>query len=228
MNHISLLLPRLALVAALSCMAVGAAHAADAAPPATSPEGLKLVPSTKVQMLYLREGANFSGYDKFAMLEAFVAFRKNWKLDANEGQAFRVKDSDIARIKADIAQEFQNVFTRELTAKGMTYVTAVGKGVLILRPSIVNLDVVEPETMNSAHDNLSASAGQATLILEVFDSVTSELLARIVDTQAANDPSPISRNAQTNKIDADKILTKWASLLGTALQDARAGAAKKG
>ncbi len=225
MNHRSRALPIVVLATALSMLLVGNSQAAEAAMAPVSPEGLKLVPSPNVRVLYLREGADFSGYDKFAMLECYVAFRKNWKLDQNSGQSFRVTDSDIVRIKNDLAKEFRTVFVRELTAKGMTQVTAVGKGVLILRPAIINLDIVAPETMNSGRDNYSTSAGQATLLLEVFDSVTSELLARVIDTQSAGDSRSIDvrRSGLSNRADADKILTKWADLLGTALQHARTG-----
>jgi hypothetical protein len=225
MSHRSGVLPGLVLVSALSTLALGSSYAADAGMSPVSPEGLKLVPSPNVRVLYLREGADFSGYDKFAMLECYVAFRKNWKQDQNTGQSFRVTDSDIVRIKNDVAKEFRAVFVRELTAKGMTQVTAVGKSVLILRPAIINLDIVAPDTMNAARDNYSTSAGQATLLLEVFDSVTSELLARVIDTQSAGDSRSIDvrRSGLSNRADADKVLTKWADLLGTALQNARAG-----
>jgi hypothetical protein len=223
MNHKSVvLLSGLALVAAL---AFGNSNAAVAGYAGVSPEGLKLVPNSKVDALYLRDGADFSGYDKFAMLECFVAFRTNWKHDQNEGRPFRVMDNDIVRIKAELAKQFRTVFIRELTAKGEKQVTAVGKGVLILRPSILNLDVIAPETMNSGYNNFSTSAGQATLVLELFDSVTSELLARIIDTEAAGDSSSIgSHNGQSNRADAERVLTGWADRFGTALQNARASA----
>jgi len=221
MNHKSVL-SGLALAAA---MGLGSAQAADAVPAPVSPEGLKLVPSKNVQVLYLREGADFSGYDKFAMLECYVAFRSNWKRDQNSAQSFRVTDSDVVRIKTDLAKMFRTVFVRELTAKGDKQVTAVGQGVLILRPSIINLDIAAPDTMNSGRNNLSHTAGQATLLLEVFDSVSSELLARVVDTRSAGESSfMISRNGLSNRADAEAQLTKWADLLGTALQNARESA----
>jgi hypothetical protein len=222
MNYKSALLLGFALVTAL---AFGSANAAVAGYAGISPEGLKLVPNTKVDALYLRDGADFSGYDKFAMLECFVAFRANYKLDQNGAQSFRVTDSDMLNIKKKLAQQFQTVFVRELTAKGEKYVTAVGKGVLILRPSLLNLDVAAPDTMNSGSDNLSFNAGQATLVLEVFDSITSQLLARIIDTQTAGQSTiMISRNGLSNRADANALLKSWADRFGTAWQNARATA----
>jgi hypothetical protein len=225
MRRISTLL-RL-LTAVLGAFVFAGAHAADAQP-AVSPEGLKLVPSAKVQVLYLRDGADFSGYDKFAMLECYVAFVKNWKKVENDESPFRVHDDDMVRIKADLAKEFQTVFVRELTAKGESQVTAVGKGVLILRPSLVNLDVVAPDTMNSPMNTSAESAGQATLLLEVFDSISSQLLARIIDTQSAGVSTfRIDHNGQTNRADAEKLLTKWAVVLADSLAQARSGAVSR-
>ncbi len=222
MKSKSVLLSGLGLVAAL---AFGHVNAAVPGYAAVSPEGLKLIPNTKVDALYLREGADWSGYDKFALLECYVAFQKNWQLDQNNAQSFRVTDSDVIRIKKQLAQMFQDVFVKELTAKGEKYVTAVGKGVLILRPSILNLNIAAPDTMNSGTNNLSLDAGQGTLVLEIFDSVTSQLLARIIDTEVAGASSfMISRSGLSNRADATAVIKGWADRLGTALQNARAGA----
>lgn len=193
--------------------------------PEESPEGLKLVPKTKVSAVYLRDGVSFAGYTKVAILDCYVAFKKNWKRDQNEGpNPFKVSDSDITRIKTELADEFKKVWTKELTAKGQTVVTTTGPDVLILRPAIIDLDVGAPATMEPGITHtFSASAGQATLFLELYDSVTSELLARIYDAETVDDMGFISvRNSVTNRADADRMLKKWADLLGTHLQDARA------
>jgi hypothetical protein len=203
------------------------AHAKEKLPE-TTPEGLKLVPKTKVSAVYLRDGASFGGYTKVAILDCYVAFKKNWQREQNQGvNAFKVSDSDITRIKTELADEFKKVWTQELTAKGQTVVTTAGPDVLILRPAIINLDVTAPDTREPGRTHtFSASAGQATLFLELYDSVTSELLARIYDAQAVEGMGFISvRNSVTNRADADRMLKKWADLLGTHLQDARASAA---
>jgi hypothetical protein len=103
-------------------------------------------------------------------------------------------------------------------------VTAVGPDVLILRPSIINLDVTSPDTMEGGA-TYATSTGHATLTLELFDSVSSELLARVIDTQAGGETSPIGgSNKGVNQEDANRIMTKWAKLLATSLQNARATA----
>jgi Protein of unknown function (DUF3313) len=224
--HTKLMHAALALVLAIGSVAFS--HTADAKKqlPAESPEGLKLLPKTKVSAVYMREGADFSGYDKVAILDCYVAFRKDWKREQNSGaNRFKVDDSDITRIKTQLADEFKKVFAKELTAKGQTVVTTGGTGVLVLRPAIINLDVTAPDTMDPGTRSFSASAGQATLYLELFDGVSGELLARAIDAEEAGTPGFIGvRNSVTNRADADRMLKKWADLLGNYLQNARASA----
>jgi hypothetical protein len=219
------------LVAAITVVACGWSNFAAAAKslPEVSPEGLKLVPKTKVSAVYLREGADFSGYDKVAILDCYVAFRKNWQRDQNNSSmsTFRVSDADMTRIKTELAEGFKKVFTAQLTAKGEKIATEASTGVLILRPAIINLDVTAPDTMEPGRTrSFSASAGQATLFLEIYDSVTGDLLARAIDVEEAGDRGGIGyRNGATNRADAERVLKKWADLLGTFLQNARATAA---
>ncbi len=200
---------------------------ADAASklPEVSPEGLMLVPNTKAAAVYMREGAEFGGYDKVAILDCYVAFRKNWKRDQNTSTSFRISDEDMTHIKTELAEEFKKVFSESLTAKGMKVVNAAGTGVLILRPSIVNLDITAPDTMDPGRSrSFSASAGQMTLFLELYDGVTGDLLARVLDPQQATDYGYIRvRNSVTNRSDADRILKRWADTLGSYLERARSG-----
>jgi hypothetical protein len=224
------------LTACLSmALAIGALGYSDGAAareklPETTPEGLKLVPKTKVSAVYLRDGVKFNGYTKVAILDCYVAFKKDWQRDQNDDlEPFKVSTSDMTRIKTELADEFKKVWTKELTAKGQTVVTTAGPDVLVLRPAIINLDIAAPDTMEPGVASFSATAGQATLFLELYDSVTSQLLARIYDAEEVGDMGFIGvRNGVTNHSDADRMLKKWADLLGKHLADARAGGSVTG
>ena len=49
--------------------------------PETSHDGLVLQKDTELAAVYIKPGADFSGYDKLAILDCFVAFKKNWQRD---------------------------------------------------------------------------------------------------------------------------------------------------
>jgi len=208
-------------------IAANQSYAADKFP-AESPEGLKLQPKSKASAVYLREGVSFAEYDKVTILECYVAFRKNWQREQNRYDPSRVRDSDVLRIKTDLAQLFKEVFIKELTKRGQTVVAEPGTGVLILRPALVNLDAYAPDTLSASRSwSVASDAGHATLFLEVYDGVSSELLARVFDSEIAGQESfATARTRATNRADAEQMLAHWAVGLGTYLENARAAGAK--
>ena len=59
-----------------------------------------------------------------------------------------------------------------------------GPDTLRVSAAIVNLYVTAPDTMSAGRSRTyTANSGQMTLVVELRDSVTGELLARAVDTQ---------------------------------------------
>jgi hypothetical protein len=209
----------------IACVAVfgviPAVHAQP--PPAQSPDGLVLIPDTKMSAVYIRPGADFSGYTKVAIMECHVAFRKDWKRDINRATTRRISDDDMMRIKSELGKRLEIVFADELTAKGTAVTNQAAADVLILRPVILNLDVAEPDTMEpGVVRRFSSSAGEMTLYLEIFDGVTGDLLARVIDRRADDNFGRLQiRNSVTNRSDADRILRLWASALANYLQEVR-------
>jgi Protein of unknown function (DUF3313) len=191
--------------------------------PELSADGLRLAKQDKFAAVYIKDGAAFGGYDKVAILDCTVEFRKNWQRDQNEDIPFSVKDKDVARIKAALAAEFSKVFSQELIARGETVVTEAGPNVLVLRPAIINLDISVPAAMERIDEvTLTTSAGQMTLYMELYDSTTNELLARVIDPEESRDfGNFVVRNEVTNLADANRILKKWADTLGDFLMQAR-------
>jgi len=208
-------------VAVLASMFAAAALAADAKAPETTDDGLVRQSGGAAQVLYLRPGVDFSRYQRIAILECPVAFRKNWERDQARSGA-RVSQKDMDQIKAGLSAEFLKVFTDELQNKGgYTLVNTGAEDVLVLRPAIIDLDVTAPDTMQAGRSyTLSESAGAMTLYLEVFDSVTGQILARAVDRQAGRGMGRIQwQNRVTNTAEADRILRRWASALRKRLDE---------
>lgn len=190
---------------------------AESSLPETSHDGLKLLKSKDVRVVYGKPGADLSEYDKIALLEAYVAFKKDWQREYNRQADLehRVKDSDLKRIRENLAKEFNRVFADVLSKEGgHPMVSEGGPGVLIIRPAIINLEVTAPDVMAAGMDTVySASAGQMTLYMELHDGVTGEILYRIIDPEAAGNEFWEVRNSVTNRADADRVLRRWATLL---------------
>jgi hypothetical protein len=66
----------------------------------------------------------------------------------------------------------------------------------------------------------TANSGRMTLVLELRDSVTGELLARVVDTQSGRTSGTWNiTNRVTNTADARRAITAWATALRRGLDD---------
>ena len=75
-------------------------------------DGLHLVPDSKLAIVYAKPGADLSPYNRIQLLDAYVAFKKNWERDQRSGSAstFRVSSRDVEKIKNSLSEEFQTVF----------------------------------------------------------------------------------------------------------------------
>lgn len=197
--------------------------------PAVSHDGLELRKGKVAEVVYVRPGVDFSGYQRFAILECPVAFSRDWERERKSG-AMRVSQKDMDEMKAGLSAEFLKIFTDELQNKGgYTIATEGAEDVLILRPAIIDLEVSAPDAMTAGRSyTLSESAGGMTLYLEVFDSVTGQILARAIDRQEDRGMGRIQwQNSVTNKAEADRILRRWAGALRQRLDEVRGKVASR-
>jgi hypothetical protein len=206
------------LAMGLALTAFVPAHAADATLPQTQ-DGLELQPQkSKNRVVYLKPGATFTQYKRVAILDALVEFEKDWQKDYNRsrvGVAGKVSDADVERMKAGLAAEFKKIFVDELQNKGgYQVVDTAAPDVLVLRPALLNVEVSAPDLMTPGiNATVVRSAGQMTLFLELWDSTTNTLLARVMDAEADNDAFAKQANRVTNVQAADRILRDWAQEL---------------
>jgi RNase H-fold protein (predicted Holliday junction resolvase) len=86
--------------------------------------------------------------------------------------------------------------------------------VLVLRPALVNVDATAPDLMTANMERtVVRSAGQMTLYLELWDSTTNSILARVMDAEADREAIAQPANRVTNTAAADAILKGWADEL---------------
>ena len=190
------------------------------APPSSTFDGLVLLPGTEV---YVKPGADFSGYKRLMILDAYVAFRKGWEDDQRRSSVNKISSRDIERIKGDVAELFGEVFFEKLdTQGGYPVVQNADDDVLLLRPAIIDLDVTAPDVGSAGRSyNFAASAGAATLFLELYDSVSGEILAWVLDRKSARNTGDFMRwsNRVSNRAAARQVLGEWAELLRQRLDE---------
>lgn len=194
------------------CSTTGAGSSSEL--PQETHDGLQLVPDSKAAAAYVLPGADFAVYKRFIIVEPEVAFRKNWQRDINRDMVgTQVRDSDVARIKADVAEIFMDVFREELEKGGYAIVDEPAADVMTLHPAIINLDVTAPDVRSAGRSSsFVASAGSASLYVEFYDSVTGQILARALDHQRARDWGRWQyATATSNRAEGRNMMRRWAT-----------------
>ena len=179
-------------------------------------DGLVAVEGSRVHMAYIDPDADFSVFERVAILDPHVAFRSNWQRDQNRSRSRNVRASDMERIKEDVAGLFKEVFTEQLEAAGFEVVNYAGEDVLVLRPAIIDLDVTAPDTRTAGRSRTyTAGTGAATLYLELFDSLSGAIIGRAADRRAGGRSGGFATvsNRVTNRADARREFRVWADKL---------------
>ena len=117
----------------------------------------------------------------------------------------------------------QEEFVKELQERSSyKVVNEAGADVLRVKVNIVDLYVNAPDTEGVARSSTyTMSAGQMTLIAELFDSESGEILARVVDRrEARNDDTLRLSSSVVKRGEAQDIAASWARILRTALDKA--------
>ena len=196
--------------------------AADEPPPAVTQDGLHLYKHTKERLAYVKPGATFTQYKRVALVDCYVEFSKDWVKQYNRDQrdpSRQIRESDLDRAKAALQQDFKKIFTEELQKGGRYQITdSGGPDVLVLRPALINIQVSAPDLMTPGRSTTYIeSAGAMTIYLELWDSASNTLLARVTD--ASVDPHRYGQPASsvTNRAAADRMLRSWADELRSRL-----------
>jgi len=208
---------KIAFITIATALTLGCQSTSDA--PKTSPDGMDLKVSSRSTVAYKKEGVDFSEYNKVLILPSQVAFKKNWQRNYNRDRASlstRLNDQDVLQIKAGVAKLFDEVFAEEFSKNNeKLLVKEAATGVMLMKPVILDLEVNAPDKMTATSSRTYVSeAGQATLFLELYDSVSGEILARIIDNETIGDNNYARwANRVTNTADAKRTIRKWAKAL---------------
>jgi hypothetical protein len=190
-------------------------------------EGLTRVESKSVDVLYRRPNASLASYTKLLIRPVTVQFAKDW--DPNQGSSgsalYRMDEADRDKIKTELAQAFMDVFQREMQRGGYPLVSETGAEVLEVQAAIVNLRITAPDPSQITGNVkiYTTDAGEMTLVMQLHDSITGELLARALDRKEASHDFYNWTTSVSNTADARRLIESWAKQLRKAFDASRAG-----
>lgn len=179
-------------------------------------DGLVRRPGTRIDNVFVKPGADISAFTSVLIDPVEVSFASNWDPNrTRRAPGSRLNANDVAAIQSGLATQFRERFTADLTSGGFTVVDKPGPDTLRVSAAIVNLYVTAPDTMTAGRSRTyTANSGQMTLVAELRDSETGEILARAVDTQRGRSTGNLSfTNNVTNTADARRAIGVWATAL---------------
>jgi len=210
---------------AVTCLVSTLAVSAFAQESGGEADALVKIKAKHVDKAFLLPGADFSTYKKVMIAPSEVAFQKNWLRDMNNNAmslSQRLSDKDAQKILEAARSGFDEIWGAAFKATGYEVVTAPGPDVMKLTPSVFDLYVNAPDVPTSTRSkSYTVEAGQASLSLDVRDSVSGTLLGRIVDRRTAGvDMGHMQwTTSVSNRADFGQLFKKWAKLAADGLSE---------
>ena len=176
---------------------------------ATDLDGLGKVSSKYFGAAFIRPGADFSRYQELVLSGSELAFKTPDRAKQQFPLSSEQKDRFRQLLDTQFAAELSSLDNLRLT-------DAVGPNALVVQVRVQDiLATVPPNAVGkSGWGSLSLRAlGEATLVIELSDSESGEILARVYDRRAfegvavaQNQAAPITRWE-----DIEALCKKWAS-----------------
>ena len=195
----------------------------------TSYDGLKRIKKSAADEAYIKPDIDLTAYTSVVIDEPAVSYkrtpRKTSTTRATGSSAnFALTDDQMAEMKQMFHEEFIAALVED---DGWTVVDAVGPDVLEVHAELVNLVVKVPTKPTAGRSTYYVSEfGEVTLVGELRDSQSGEILARAVDRQVIR-PIGASQSQMRRTMgvsarsDVRRYFRQWAELLRDRLDEVK-------
>jgi hypothetical protein len=186
-------------------------------------DGLVRVDRSVVDAAWVKPTLDLTPYKKLMVVSQGVSFRKLEPVSdfqaRNESQ-FPVKEENKERLSTELKEAFERELAR---LERYEIVTAPGPDVLLLVGAVIDVVSNIPPDVDSARFGRGGvyltSVGDATLVIELRDSESGEILARAADRRAAEAAFAFEVNTVTAWSEVRRLASYWASLLRRRLEE---------
>ena len=185
-------------------------------------DGLTRLDKTVLDVVWARTDIDLSGYSKIMLEGVGIEFRpgdgpySGSTATAATRRHTRTEFQLDEATKALVTEEIGGAFVEEL-ARSDKYelVDAAGPDVLLLRAGLLDVVSRVPPTPIGRVSVYLDNVGEATLVMELFDSTSDAILLRAVDRRAADSPGTRAMEATpaTNRSDVRRLGRQWASII---------------
>lgn len=217
-NHVSMPIVVLIGILALQSGCAGSNPTLDTSAGAEMTfDGLYPVKGGTADAAWARPDADISQYSKIMLQNVGIEYRPG----GESGRFYSATRRDDHYVVTDAQKEklrelLQEAFQEELgKSKHFSLVTEPGADVLLIRGGLLDVvSYIPPEPIGRSEIFLSR-VGEATLVLEIRDSVSEAIIARAVDRRAAEDAARgfSKSNRVFNTAEVRQLARTWARLL---------------
>ena len=184
--------------------------------------GLQKTSVKGLELAYVRPGASLAAYKRVKLDPVEVQFDKSWD-PTRTGSRIKLGPEEREKIRASVAKLVEEELAKTLQ-KGGTYqlTTESAPDVLRVKVSVLNVYINAPTGTGAGRSKTYvSSAGQMTLLAELSDSVSGQVLARVADRREANSLARMERADRIeNEGAAREVAAAWAQILRNALDKA--------
>jgi hypothetical protein len=183
----------------------------------TTFDGLVRVNNSAFQRAWVDPTIDLSQYSKILPGAAEFEFRAvrggGTSMRRSSATEFPISEADQQRLK-DLADEIFNEELRNSTRFTMT--DSPGPDVLVVRGAMLDIVSNVPPTTAGRSDIFLSRVGEATLVLEIVDSVSGETLARAAERGAAQPAGNrgVRSSGPANTAEVRRLFRRWAVRLG--------------
>jgi len=177
-----------------------------------SEDGLHRIDKSVIVGAWVRPDLDLSGYSKIFFMPSIVNFRD---LDSGQSNQFTVGTDEIYPVASAQQETFRTTFAEDLHAaladsSAFELTDQLGRDVLLVRGSLLDvISAVPPDVSGSRVVGSIRWAYAATVMIELRDAMSDEVLARTVERQRADGPIEVSEVS----VLTPRLLDNWARRL---------------
>jgi hypothetical protein len=191
-------------------------------------DGLTRLDKTVMDVVWARTDIDLSGYSKVMFEGVGIEFRPVDGPYSGQAGATSVRTTSRTEFQLDdktkalVREEIGGAFVEELSRSDeYEVVDAPGPDVLLLRAGLLDVVSRVPPTPMGRSSVYLDSVGEATLVLELYDSTSHAILIRAVDRRAAGNATTgavTESNRATNRAEVRRLGRRWASIIRSGIE----------
>jgi len=187
-------------------------------------DGLHRVKNSALAMAWIKPDANFARYTHVRLDPVHINYRRT----PDDTESPRGDNYALTRDQTEAFKRvFRDAFARQIEkVAGMPLDDSNGPATLRIGAAIIDLTIKIPELPGSGMAaRYTQSTADMTLVMEVRDSQSGEILARIADRKlarsAGNDTTISYSSSASDQSAIREVFSRWAEILAKRLSELR-------